>query len=433
VLLTRDLRVHDQPALAAACATFDRVVPLYVLDPALEKLSANRSRFLHQALVDLREALRRRGGDLVVRHGDPVAETIRLARQVEATGVAVSGDVSRYARRRERRLREECERHRMALRIFPGVTVVDPGALRPTGGSHYKVFTPYFRAWSAATWRDPVDPPRRVTLPPDLDRGDLPAEPAGESPRAAPGGETAARRRLHDWAGRLDRYAEAHDDMPGDGTSRLSPYVRFGCVSPLELARLTPDRGHEFARQLCWRDFFYQVTLANPGLATVSLRPRAADEWRDDTDALAAWEDGRTGLPVVDAGMRQLRAEGWMHNRARLITAAFLVKHLGVDWRAGLAVFNRWLLDGDLPDNAGNWQWVAGVGNDPRPNRGFNPVRQALRFDPHGTYVRRYVPELAEVSGPAVHRPWALPAAVRVGLDYPPPLDAAGRAPGWLE
>lgn len=422
VLFTRDLRVHDHPALATACATAEQVVPLFVFDPRLAGRSANRDRFLHQSVADLRAALRDRGGDLLLRHGDPVAETIRLAREVDADGIAVSADVSHYARRRERRLRDECDRHRIAYRAFPGLTVVDPAAIVPAGGDHYKVFTPYFRAWSTAGWRTAYAAPDRIRLPDGPAAGRLPALPAGESPQAAAGGETAGRRRLRDWLGNLDRYGDQHDDLPGDATSRLSPYLRFGCLSPLEVAQAAGDRDGPFVRQVCWRDFHYQVAHAFPDLSTTAYRRSAKEEWRHDAAALNAWQTGRTGLPIVDAGMRQLRAEGWMHNRARLITAGYLTKELGLDWRDGRAWFDRWLLDGDLPNNSGNWQWVAGTGNDTRPHRRFNPLRQAHRFDPAGDYVRRWVPELAGVTGAAVHEPWQLPLAVRAGLDYPPPL-----------
>ncbi|MGC4833326.1 cryptochrome/photolyase family protein [Micromonospora vinacea] len=429
VLLTRDLRVHDHPALATTCAAFDRVVPLYVLDPALADRSANRTRFLHQALADLRAQLRDRGGDLVVRHGDPVAETIRLADEVGATAVALSADVSHYAVRRERRLRAECERHRLHLRLFPGLTVVEPGVLRPGGGGdHYRVFSPYHRAWAANRWREELAAPHRIALPDRVSVGRLPALPAGDSPDAAIGGEGVAQARLTDWLPDLTRYGDQHDDMAGDDTSRLSPYLRFGCASPLAVANRAGDRSGPFVRQLCWRDFYYQVTAAFPEISTTAYRRGATEQWRYDDDALAAWTEGRTGMPIVDAGMRQLRTQGWMHNRARLITAAYLTKHLGQDWRSGVAVFFRWLLDGDVANNSGNWQWVAGTGNDTKPYRGFNPVRQAERYDPDGDYVRRWVPELAGVQGKAIHQPWKLPEA----LDYPPPLSVPGTDPVWL-
>ncbi|MEU4424270.1 deoxyribodipyrimidine photo-lyase [Actinoplanes sp. NPDC024001] len=429
-LLTRDLRVHDNPVLAGA----DRIVPLYVLDPTLAGLSANRLRFLHQSLADLRESLRRLGGDLVIREGDPVAETMRLARETGADRVAVAGDVTGYARRRERRLRDECERERTELRVTPGVTVLSPGAVRPGGGGEsYRVFSPYFRAWSAAAWRSPVATPQRITLPDGVATGSLPKIPDGESPHAAEGGETIGRRRLSGWLRQIEGYEGAHDDMPADGTSRLSPYLRWGCVSPLAVAEAARSRGAEaFVRQLCWRDFYYQVAHAFPKLSTEPMRPAGDQGWRYDDDAREHWQDGLTGVPIVDAGMRQLRAEGWMHNRARLITAAFLTKHLGLDWRIGVEWFFRWLLDGDVPNNSGNWQWVAGTGNDTRPYRRFNPIRQALRFDPEGVYVRRYVPELKGIDGAAVHQPWRLADPVRRGLDYPGPLESHRDEAVWL-
>jgi deoxyribodipyrimidine photo-lyase len=433
VLFTRDLRVHDHPALAAACANAQRVVPLFVLDPRLADISANRVRFMHQALADLRGTLRGMGADLVIRQGDPVIETIKLAREVYAEGVALSADVSGYARRRERRLAAECAQHRLSLRLFPGVTVVTPGDVRPGGGSdHYRVFSPYHRAWQAAKWRDEVAVPRRITLPDGVPAGELPPLPDGESAGAAHGGETEGRRKLTTWLEQVGPYADRHDDMAADGTSRLSPYLRFGCLSPLAVAnavrRLAGPGPDAFIRQLAWRDFYYQVTSAFPKISTEAYRPSGDVDWRSDSDALRHWQDGLTGVPIVDAGMRQLRAEGWMHNRARLITAAFLTKHLGVDWRPGVQWFFRWLLDGDVASNSGNWQWTAGTGNDTKPYRRFNPVRQAERFDPDGVYVRRYVPELKSVEGKAVHQPWRLD----LNLDYPAPLESHRDEAVWL-
>jgi deoxyribodipyrimidine photo-lyase len=437
VLFTRDLRVHDNPALAAACANAERVVPLYVLDPKLQTVSANRVRFLHQALADLRQTLRGLGGDLVVRRGDPVAETIAVATATAAEGIAMAADVSQYARRREQRFAEECERHRISFRLFPGVTVVSPGEVKPGGGGdHYRVFSPYQRAWAAAKWRDEAATPTRITLPDGLDTGVLPPPPDGASPDAVPGGETEGRRRVATWLRHIGPYDELHNDMPADGTSRLSPYLRWGCVSPLALAnaarRLDGPGPAAYVRQLGWRDFYYQVTYAFPKISTEPYRRSGDVDWRADADALQHWKDGLTGVPIVDAGMRQMMAEGWMHNRARLITGAFLTKHLGLDWRAGVDWFFRWLLDGDVANNSGNWQWVAGTGNDSRPYRRFNPIRQAERFDPDGVYVHRYVPELKSIDGRAVHQPWRLPEKVRRGLDYPDPLESHRDEAVWL-
>ena len=437
VLLTRDLRVHDHPALASACANAEQVVPLFVLDPQLLKGSPNRTRFLHQALADLRAALRGLGGDLVIRRGDPIAETIKLAQEVGADGVALTSDVSKYAKRRALRLTEDCGQHRISVRLFPGNTVVDPGGVLPGGGgNHYRVFSPYYRAWESAAWRAEVATPEAISLPAGVDPGELPEPPPGDSPQAATGGETEGLRRLTTWLRHIGPYDELHNDLPADGTSRLSPYLRFGCVSPVAVAnavRRMDGAGPEaFLRQLGWRDFYYQVAEAFPQLSTEAYRTAGDSEWRSDPEALQHWQDGTTGVPVVDAGMRQMREEGWMHNRARLITASFMTKHLGLDWRDGVRWFHRWLLDGDVANNSGNWQWVAGTGNDTKPYRRFNPIRQAQRFDPDGDYVRRYVPELKTVGGVAVHQPWRLPASVRTVLDYPEPLESHRDEAVWL-
>ena len=431
-LLTRDLRVHDNPALAVTSADAERVVPLFVRDPTFPG-GRNRWRFLDECLADLRASLRTLGADLVVRTGDPVTEALRLAREVDAGHLAVAGDVSSLARRRERRLAEDCETHRLRLTVTAGVTVVPPGELTPSsGGSAYRVFTPYHRAWRAALWRPLAPTPRRLLLPDGLDPGDLPSPADGV--RDTPGGEAAARRTLRRWLTHLDGYPDSHDILADPGTSKLSPYLRFGCLSPRSLVGEVLAAGgpgaEDFVRQVCWRDFFYQVTAAFPRINRDALRP-AGDVWRTDDDALDAWRTGHTGVPVVDAGMRQLAAEGWMHNRARMITASFLTKHLGLDWRAGAAVFSDLLLDGDVPNNYGNWQWVAGTGNDTKPYRRFNPVRQAHRFDPDGAYVRRYVPELSGVAGGAVHEPWSLPPEKARDLRYPSPLPGVAPA-AWL-
>ena len=423
VLFTRDLRVHDNPVLAAACARARQVVPAFVVDPALA-VPPNRARFLAQSLADLRGALRERGGDLLIRRGDPVAESLRLAADTGAAAVFVADDVTRYATRRREKLAAECGRQRLELAVTPQHAVVPAGAVTPAGGGHYKVFTPYWRAWLAAAWREEHPAPGAIALPSAGDPGDLPDVTSGYSPGLAPGGERAARERARRWVeGPLAGYADAHDNLAADATARLSAYLRFGCLSAVELARAARSRpgGDEFCRQLAWRDFFHQVTAAFPRIAEASYRD-GQRSWKDDPEALAAWRDGRTGIPVVDAGMRQLAAEGFMHNRARMITASFLTRTLGIDWRHGYRHFAALLADGDVANNGGNWQWVAGTGNNPRPGRVLNPLRQAQRFDPGGDYVRRYVPELSGLTRHYIHTPWKLPAGQRDRLDYPPPL-----------
>jgi deoxyribodipyrimidine photo-lyase len=218
----------------------------------------------------------------------------------------------------------------------------------------------------------------------------------------------------------LPTYGERRHDLAAGGSSQLSPYLHFGCVSPLELTAEASSRaggGDAFVRQLCWRDFYADLLYASPELSREDLHPRG-DEWRADDALLAAWRAGRTGYPIVDAGMRQLAQEGWLPNRARLITASFLCKHLYVDWRAGARHYFDLLVDGDVASNVGNWQWVAGTGVDMRPHRVYNPTLQALRHDPNGDYVRRFVPELEHIAGGAVHEPWSL-AGTLLETAYP--------------
>jgi deoxyribodipyrimidine photo-lyase len=266
-----------------------------------------------------------------------------------------------------------------------------------------------------------------VHLPDGIDPGIIPAldelVSGPRSPEAVAGGEAEVRRRLNGWTrSNLAGYDAAHEDLATD-TSRVSPYLHFGCISALEVVtKLEPRPGSgPFVRQVCWRDFNQQLTRSFPAIASEEYRSRG-DHWDGDEGTLGAWKDGRTGYPIVDAGMRQLRQEGWMHNRARLITASFLVKDLYLDWRLGAAYFLYWLLDGDIANNSASWQWVAGTGADTRPYRVLSPMRQAERLDPLGDYVRRYVPELAGVPGGDVHQPWKLPEAQRRSLDYPGPI-----------
>jgi deoxyribodipyrimidine photo-lyase len=420
VLFTRDLRVHDNATLLAATSKHEHVVPLFVLDAALlhEAGTPNRVSFLLDALRDLRGSLHERGGDLVVRRGDVIAETLRVASATNARTLYVAEDVSDYAQHRLQRFREQLE-----VRVENTLTAVAPGEIAPEGRDHYRVFTPYWRRWREEPRPPVVDAPGRVTLP-RLDGGRLPELDELVSGRTSPdllrGGEARARRRLADWlADDAADYGAVRDEPAADRTSRLSAYLHFGCISANEvLARAGGNT--EFARQLCWRDFYAQLLAANPDTAHEDLHPRRT-AWREDEEALARWRGGRTGIPIVDAGMRQLHAEGWMHNRARLIVAAFLTKTLHLDWRHGAAVFAELLVDADVPNNVGNWQWVAGTGVDTRPNRLFNPLAQARRRDPDGDYVRRYVPEVAELFGAAAHEPWRAPPA-SVAPHYPTPL-----------
>ena len=352
VLLTRDLRVHDHPALAEACRYAERVVPLFVRDAGLVRAgfaTPNRSAFLHDALADLRESLRDRGGDLVLRDGDPADRAVALARSCGADRIYVSADVTAFACRREARLRRAAAAHGVEVVATPGVTVVPIGRLTATGGGAYRLFTPFWRAWAATAWRAVVAPPTRIHLPDNLDPGELaPVDRSDCSPRLAAGGETIGHRVLRAWArDHLAAYEENHDDLAADRTSRISPYLHLGCLSPLEVAtRLAPRPGGEaYVRQLAWRDFHHETIARFPALPGRDLHPRGR-HWHDAPDLLEAWQEGRTGVPLVD---------------------------------------------GDIANNSANWQWVAGTGTDTRPNRVLNPVRQAARHDPVGEYVDRYV------------------------------------------
>ena len=435
-LFTRDLRVRDNPVLHAAVTGSDRVVPLFVLDDGILRgphNRPNRAWFLAGCLRDLDAALRGRGGGLVVRSGDLAGEVTALAAEVGAARVHCAVDVSAYATERQRLLAAalagvgaELVPHRDALFVVP------PGELTPSGGGdHMAVFGAYYRRWGATGHRAPLPPPADLVLPAGLARGRLPGAAAicaGErSPRLPVGGESAGRERLAAWlASGAAAYAQRHDDLAADGTSRLSPYLHFGCLSPVELVQRAPtgEAGEALVRQVAWRDFHHQVLAARPAAARTDYRPRG-DNWHRSGPLLAAWQAGRTGYPLVDAGMRQLALEGWMHNRARLIAGHFLCKTMYLDWRLGARHFLDLLVDGDLANNTMNWQWVAGTGTDSRYNRVFNMQRQAQRYDPGGGYVRRYVPELAGLDAATIHNP---PAAVRRTLGYPEPIvdEAAG-------
>ncbi|WP_031071761.1 cryptochrome/photolyase family protein [Streptomyces sp. NRRL WC-3742] len=419
-LFTQDLRLHDNPVLHAARTTADQVVPLFVLDPAVDAAgfaAPNRHAFLADCLADLDASLRRIGSRLTVRRGEPAEQTARVAAETGASSVHVAAGVTAFADRREQRLRT----------VFGGrlhvhdasLTVVPPGRITPAGRDHYAVFTPYHRAWQQVPRRSVLAAPRSLDTPAGVGSESLVIEVAegSLSPALPPGGETAARARRRRWD--VDAYTDLHDDLAADGTSRLSPYLHFGCLSPTELAaqalRHEGAGAQDFVRQLAWRDFHHQALAARPDAAHRDYRHRE-DHWHEDEKEAEAWRRGRTGYPIIDAGMRQLAHEGWMHNRARLLTASFLAKSLHLDWRIGAAHFLSLLVDGDVANNQLNWQWVAGTGTDTRPNRVLNPLRQADRFDPTGAYVRRWVPELAHLPGPSVHRPWLLDG------DYPPPI-----------
>jgi deoxyribodipyrimidine photo-lyase len=444
----RDLRLHDHPALTTAVREYERVVPAFVFDDALlhgRFRSAPRTDFMLGCLRALDEQLRRLGSGLVIRSGEPEQALVALAEELRAAAVLWTSDVSPYARARDARVTAALRAAGVAARPHGGGYVVDVSEPRTGSDTPYHVFTPFHRSWRELRRREPCDAPRRLPrLPSRLRKGRLPrsiaelgldASAVVPEPIVAPG-EAAGRRAARAWLDApVDRYAERQDGMARLETSLLSPYLRWGCLSPLELEQRATARGGKGAaawvRQLCWRDFYAHVLLMWPGNARAEFQERMRGlEWEDPRPHLSAWQRGETGYPIVDAGMRQLARTGWMHNRARLVVGSFLTKDLHIDWREGERWFERLLLDGEPAQNNGNWQWIASVGTDPAPpyRRMYNPTLQARRFDPSGEYVRAHVPELRDVPADKLLEPWTMSetqqrkAGCRIGRDYPAPI-----------
>jgi deoxyribodipyrimidine photo-lyase len=404
----RDLRLADNPALVEAAREHDRVVALFVDDAHLRgPAGANRRWFLAGCLAELDE---RTGGHLVVRRDTPARAVLAVARQAGAEAVYVAEDAGPYGTDRDDEVRRALAHDGVELRPVGTPYAVAPGTLFTGGGTPFKVFTPFSRAWRAHGWDDPVDAPRGVGWVEDVRSDGLPDRPSVTADLPTPG-EQAGRRRLRAFLdGPVARYADERDAPGLDATSRLSPYLKWGCVHPRQaLAGRGRGKGPDtFATELAWRDFYADVLLHEPQSARQALDERMAgmelDTGAEADERFAAWCEGRTGVPIVDAGMRQLAGEGWMHNRVRMIVASYLVKDLHIDWTRGARFFMEHLVDGDLASNQHGWQWVAGTGTDAAPYfRVFNPTAQSTRFDPDGTYIRRWVPELADVAGKAVH------------------------------
>ena len=444
----RDLRLNDNDALRAALEHGGCVIPVFVLDPKLlaaSDISEKRLAFLFGGLRSLAADLRARGSRLIVRRGEPAAELARLTAETKAGGIYAEADPWPYGRRRD-----EIITAQLPLSLLPGLTAQPFDLIRKADGAPYAVFTPFSRAWkalppptSAQLWT----PPER--LPAVLDyllSLPVPDEPALPSSVPFPPGEAEALRRLRTFtsgaAAPLYGYADTRNRMDLDGTSQLSPYLRFGmvaarraAVAALDAMRVAIDpmarTGAEtWLNELIWREFYMTMIYQHPAVLEHEFQANLRGiPWRNDAAAFAAWCEGRTGYPVVDAAMRQLVTSGWMHNRARMIAASFLVKDLLVDWRWGERFFMQHLVDGDPAANNGGWQWTAGVGADAAPYfRVFNPSLQGAKFDPEGGYVRRYVPELITVPVKYIHEPWKMSPEIQhasgcmVGRDYPLPI-----------
>jgi deoxyribodipyrimidine photo-lyase len=451
-----DLRLSDHAALHAACETGRAVLPVFVLDDASAgrwALGGASRWWLHHSLAALQRALGELGARLVLRRGDSVAVMTHLVATTGATDVFTGGSADPWVRRVDKAVSGTAgaKVHRMRT-----TTLFHPDSVRSKTGGAYSVYTPFAKACLALGGpKPPLPAPREIPGPgvgggPDSERLQdwrlLPTKPdwagglrATWTPGEAGGMERAAAFLAEGLAG----YAAARDRPAGDGTSMLSPHLHFGEISAVQLWHMAHERpnsaGREvFIRELLWREFCANLLWHNPGLPETPLKPEfAAMPWRDDAAGLKAWQRGRTGVPIVDAGMRQLWQTGWMHNRVRMIVASFLIKHLMIPWQTGEAWFWDTLVDADLASNSGNWQWVAGCGADAAPYfRIFNPVLQGLKFDGDGTYVRHFVPELAQLDARHIHAPWDAPvdvlaaAGVTLGRSYPfPVVDLAeGRA-----
>ncbi|MBI2710644.1 MAG: deoxyribodipyrimidine photo-lyase [Actinobacteria bacterium] len=424
----RDLRLSDNPALLSAAASAGRdgvVAAAYCLDDRLlHPAGPARRAFLLRSLRALDESI---GGRLVVRRGDPESQVVQVASDVGARSVHVSADFGPYGAARDERVERALADRGMELVRTGSPYAVAPGTVRTAAGAPYKVFGPFARAWRALGWDRPQRAPQRVRWAEGLDGDALPAEPTCSAALPGAGEEAAKRAARRFWDTHLDQYATGRNDPGADATSRLSPHLRWGTIHPRQLlGGLGRSKSADaFRTELCWREFYADVLHHRPDSARQSLQPAMrsmqVDSGRLADERFAAWAAGRTGYPFVDAGMRQLLAEAWMHNRLRMVVASFLVKDLHVDWTRGAAHFMHHLVDGDLASNQHGWQWTAGTGTDPAPYvRVFNPVTQGQRFDPDGTYVRRWVPELRAVPPRHIHRPWEAPGGPPVG--YPPPI-----------
>jgi len=443
----RDLRLGDNPALLSAVSDTTtgpddaEVVPLFVLDPAFDHSAGlPRRAYLAASLTDLGS----RVGGLQLRRGDPVQEVVAVARAARAGTVHIAEDFGPRGRQRDRDVAAALASHGIELVRTGSPYAVPPGRVLNRAGDPYQVFTPYSRAWRDHGWPPPLTPPRAVRWTRPLE-SHLPDDiPMPDGLRLPAAGESAARRRWHEFLSqRLDRYSTDRDRADLDGTSRMSVHLKWGEIHPRTmLADLAVHRsaggcerqqvGHRaglggasasrYVTELAWREFYADVLWWRPDSAREYLKAQFARmEYDEPGGRFTAWSDGLTGYPIVDAGMRQLRAEGWLHNRIRMVVASFLVKDLHIEWRHGARHFMRWLVDADLASNQHGWQWTAGCGTDAAPYfRVFNPTAQGKRFDPLGDYVRRYVPELRDVDSTSIHEPWTLPGGPPRG--YPLPI-----------
>lgn len=446
--IRRDLRLDDNQALQRALELSPKVYPVYVVDPALihsPRMGEERVAFFYAGVRALREKINQRGGQLTIRSGSPGEILPRVSTQVGARVIVAERDFTPYARKRDRAVAEQVE-----LILAPGLTIAHPDEIEKNAGGPYQVYTYYQKKWKAKFLAREIS--GRVELPeaPFPAGGYTPSEKLPEleadHPSTWAAGEDAARETLDTFVSGQDapifRYQENRDRPDREGTSRLSPYLHLGMVSIREavaaareaLAR-APDQlslqsAETWLDELIWRDFYTAILYHFPRVLGDSFREEYRNlPWRNDREKFQRWKDGETGYPLVDAGMRQLRQQGWMHNRLRMVTGSFLVKDLLIDWRWGEDWFMKNLLDADLAANNGGWQWVAGTGTDAAPYfRIFNPTSQAEKHDPEGVFIRRYLPELRSVPDEYIHAPWEMPEDLQgevgcvIGKEYPGPV-----------
>lgn len=437
--IRRDLRQHDNQTLTTAL-THHHVIPTFILDPVLLATSHKRVAFLLDGLRQLNDDLRAHGSYLIVRQGDPVTVLTQLQAQTDAVAIYAEADYSPYARRRDARVAAH-----LPLYLCPGLTIQPVTATMKKNGQPYTVFTPFSKSWLNLPPANIVQPaPTQIHTPSGLTSQPIPDQP--QLPTTVPfiAGETTARDILNTFTidGAIYDYADQRDRMDLDGTARLSPYLRFGMISAttcIAAARDALDRAPDengrisvrtWINELVWREFYIYILYHFPHVHQGNFRAKYDHiPWRNHPDEFTAWCQGQTGYPIVDAAMRQLSHTGWMHNRARMIVASFLVKDLLVDWRWGQKWFGEHLLDGDPAANNGGWQWSAGTGTDAAPYfRIFNPTTQGKKFDPDGRYIRTWLPELALVPPKYIHTPAQMPIDLQtkischIGTDYPPPL-----------
>lgn len=455
VWFRRDLRSHDHAALHRALTRFDRVHCAFVFDRAILDLLPSRSdrrvEFIRESLVELDaslEAFARAQGatdaGLIVRHGVAADEIPRLALELGVDAVYANRDYEPAAIRRDESVAKTLAGHGIDFVGCKDQVIFDRDEVLTRTGSPFSVFTPYRNAWLRT-----LSPEHLVSHDVRPHAGRLAPRPAGESmPELVelgftasnlsalrlPVGMSGGHALFEDFCNRIDDYASARDFPAVKGVSYLSVHLRFGTVSVRELAGFAWSQESEGARvwlsELIWRDFYHMILWHHPRVEQANFRPEFDRVvWDDAPQLFAAWAEGRTGYPAVDAGMRQLAATGYMHNRLRMIVASFLTKDLGIDWRPGERHFAAHLNDYDLAANNGGWQWAASTGCDAQPwFRIFNPVTQSERFDPQGAFIRRYVPELARVPDAFIHAPWKMSAmeqllaGVRIGEDYPAPI-----------